>query len=64
MMQQISNFTADAVREKVANGHHSEKDASEVADLVVYLTSDQASFITGTILILTAVWPLVNYIFK
>ena len=43
-------FTKDAVREKVAAGTplRREGQSSEVADLVAYLASSEASFLTGT----------------
>ncbi len=43
------DFTKDNVREKVASGTplRREGDASEVADLVAYLVSEESSFITG-----------------
>ena len=43
-------FTKDEVRTKVAAGTplRREGKAGEVGDLVVYLASDEASFITGT----------------
>ncbi len=43
------DFTKDEVRKKVASGTplRREGSAEEVADLVAYLASDQASFITG-----------------
>lgn len=42
-------FTKDEVREKVAAGTplRREGEASEVADLIAYLASDEASFLTG-----------------
>jgi 3-oxoacyl-[acyl-carrier protein] reductase len=43
------NFTPDAVREKVADATPLRREGSpdEVADLVVYLASDNASFVAG-----------------
>ncbi|MCL4127638.1 UNVERIFIED_CONTAM: hypothetical protein GTU68_021547 [Idotea baltica] len=43
------DFTTDEIRKKVASGTplRREGQASEVADLIAYLASDEASFITG-----------------